>query len=458
MPNSAVVIGAGMAGLAVARVLADRFERVTLVERDALPEAADFRSGVAQGRQVHVLLARGEEILERLFPGFREELLALGAVELVWGRDVRWYHFGGWKQVHDSPFRSLSATRMLIEAVVRRRLRADDHVVIRDRTEVLGLLADGDRIEGVKLAGGERLGAELVVDASGRESRAPILLEALGFPRPRESVVNAHLGYSTRFYRPPEGVTFPWKFLLIHPTPPRSNRMAAIVPVEGNRWHVVLCGVSRDYPPTDAGEYLDWTQTLASDEVYQALRLAEPISPIWGYRRTENRRRHYEELERHLEGFLALGDAVCAFNPVYGQGMSTGAIGAELVGALLDKGRLGRDLSERFYDKLAGKLVVPWLLATSEDFRYPSTEGEPPGRAVRALSAYIDRVLRASVRHKATYEAFLHVMHMVSSPAALFRPDVLLAAARAPRADMSPAPTAPVTIERTETPPEEQIR
>jgi 2-polyprenyl-6-methoxyphenol hydroxylase-like FAD-dependent oxidoreductase len=429
MGEHAVVIGGSITGLATAKVLSSRFTKVTVVERDHLPDDAEFRAGVPQGRQLHVLLRRGLDLLEGLFPGFGDELRQAGAEELLWGRDLRWYHFGGWKNPNQSALSSIFGSRLLMESVLRRRLRSDGKVAIREATKVDGLLGDGGRVTGLELDGGEKLEADLIVDASGRESKAVSWLEKLGQPRPAEQIVNANLGYSTRMYRRPPGFQPGWKALLVHATPPKHNRIGAILPAEGDRWQVVMCGVNGDYPPTDEQAFLEFAGSLPGGEFRPALERAEPLSSIYGYRRTANRLFRFDKLDTRLRRFVALGDAVCAFNPVYGQGMTTGTIGACLLGECLDKYSLD-EVAGPFQKRLSKALTVPWFLATTEDFRYPETEGRAMNAGIATLQGAVDKVIRRSVVDQRAYDAFLSVMHMTRGLEALADPRVLFSMMR----------------------------
>jgi 2-polyprenyl-6-methoxyphenol hydroxylase-like FAD-dependent oxidoreductase len=423
MYEHAIVLGGSITGLATARVLSRRFARVTVVERDCLSDGPEFRAGVPQGRQVHVLLRRGQDLLEELFPGVAGELRAAGAESLRWGRDVRWFHFGGWKQPNDSSFESLSGSRLLLESLLRARLRSAANVTMLDGATVDGLRVEGGAARGVHVVGRGDLDGDLIVDATGRESKAASWLEALGLERPAEQEVNAHLGYATRVYREPPGRR-DWRGLLIHPTPPSHTRLAAIFPIEGGRWHVVLSGVNRDYPPSDEEGFLEFARNLASPELYEAIRDAEPLSAIHGYRRTSNRLRRYDRIRRPLRRFVALGDAVCAFNPVYGQGMTTGTIGAMLLGDCVDRAPLD-ELAPRFQKSLQRRLILPWFLATSEDLRYPETEGSTMSAPVRTLQRGLDHIIRRTVVDRRAYDAFLSVMHMTRGPEALLTPAAL---------------------------------
>jgi 2-polyprenyl-6-methoxyphenol hydroxylase-like FAD-dependent oxidoreductase len=439
----AVVIGASIAGLLAGGVLAKHFDRVTMIERDRLPDGPQFRKGVPQGRHIHVLLASGARLIEDFFPGLSDELAAAGATRLDWAADWRWFNFGGWKPRFASELKSLMGSRELLEWGIRRRVAAYSNLRWLSECDVTGLVSDAgrQRVTGVRIrprapgpAGQaeSELRAELVVNASGRDSRAAEWLRTLNYPVPRETRTNSFLGYASRCYQRPPDWQASWQALIVSATPPQSSRGAVIVPLEGERWLVTLAGAARDYPPTDEAGFLDFARSLPTQLLYESIQDAHPLTDIAGYRRTENLRRHYEALPRFLEGFVSIGDAVCAFNPVYGQGMTVAALGAQALDQCLrdqakyhpNTGLAG--LAEHFHKRLGRIVALPWLLATGEDHRYPTTEGGRALLATRLLRPYMDRVLLSANENPEAHRAFLEVIHLVRPPSALFAPNVLV--------------------------------
>ncbi len=448
--HHALIIGGSLAGLLAARVLADHFERVTLVERDQFPMGPEPRKGLPQARHVHILLIRGQQILKELFPGLETELAAAGAPEVDWTSDLGWFSFGGWAPRVPSGYLAQLCSRDLLEWEVRRRLALYPQVRFLTTHEVIGLLASDNntRVTGVRvrlrnqahpqivqagLAAGdeEELYADLLVDASGRESRLPGWLEVMGYEPPQETRVNSFLGYASRLYEIPAGFQADWKGLLVRATPPASTRGGGIYPIEGNRWMVTLGGAGRDYPPTDEAGFLDFARSLPVPLLYDAIQQAQPLTPLYGYRRTENRLRHYERLERWPENLVVIGDAVCAFNPVYGQGMTVAALGALALGECLrDQSRRkpGGDLTglaRRFQSRLGRVVATPWLMATSEDFRYPQTEGGRPGWTTRLMHRYMNHVLHIANQDPPVQRVFLQVLHLLKPPLTLFQLDII---------------------------------
>lgn len=435
----AVVVGASMAGLLAGRVLADHCDRVTIVEKDRLPDTPQPRKGVPQTRHIHVLLVRGRGILEQLFPGLNGELADLGVEAIDAGQDFAWLTPAGWSLRFHADLGVLACSRDLLDAVIRRRLRAFDRVTLRDGTEVTGLVPgrNGTAVAGVTICrrtheddGGTveeaPLEADLVVDAGGRGSRTPEWLAGLGYPTPEETWVSAQLGYASRVYRRPAGRSFPWKCIYLQAAPPQRTRAGVVFPIEDDRWVVTLGGGGGDYPPTDEAGFRAFMESLPSPILIDAVGEAEPLSAIAGYRATQNRWRHYERLTRRPEGLLVLGDAACTFNPVYGQGMTTAALGAATLDEYL--GRHGGNvagLARRFQQSLAKVNQAPWLLATSEDFRYATTEGATPTRATRWMHRYLDRLVARSTTNADLRRVLLQVLHLIRPSSALLRPGVV---------------------------------
>ncbi len=376
----AVVIGSSIAGLAAARVLSDHFARVTLIERDRLPMTPDFRRGAPQGRHAHLLLPPGQAILEQLFPGLNATLLAAGATFINSGPETTFFLDGAW---HDD-LTCLSCSRPLLESALYQRVAARPGVRILQGHDVLDLAVDPHRqqVTGVRLRrrGSESaevtLPAQLVVDASGRGSRAPQWLASLGYSPPRETIIDPFTGYTTRIYRRPPGFAEKWSLLRVRRTPPDGTRGGLISPIEDNRWYVTLIGVSRDYPATDEEGFLAFACSLPSPRIAEAIQRAEPLSKIYGFRNTENRLRHYDELPRYLEGFLVCGDAACAVSPVHAQGMTAALLGLEgLAGCLAEQRRRGNltGLARMFQQRLHRATHGVWEMITNDDLRWPAT-------------------------------------------------------------------------------------
>ena len=434
--SHAVVIGGSLSGLLAARVLSNHFDKVTVLERDSLPNGPEFRSGVPQARHIHILLVKGRQIFDQYFPGYSEELTAAGAVPADIGNEFLYVTMFGSLAPFAAGLKLLLCSRYLMEWKVRERLQAFPNVEILPQVDVTGFLADNGRVNGLQFRprGGatksETLSADLTVDASGRGSKTNEWLAVLGYPHPKVTVVDSHLGYSTRWYNQLEGYELPWKGVLIGVRPPDNPRGGGLFMVEGGKWAVTLAGTAGLYPPTDEAGFLEFARQLDQPFVYEAICEAEPISQIYGYRRTENQWHHYENLKRWPGGLLVIGDAVCCFNPVYGQGMTAAALGASLLDDQLRgwNGEFSSSFGMMFQRKLAQLLQTPWLVATGEDFRWENTTGDRPGTAARAMQRYIDRVIRLATVDSYAQRRFIEVIHLLQPPSSLFHPRILLPA------------------------------
>jgi 2-polyprenyl-6-methoxyphenol hydroxylase-like FAD-dependent oxidoreductase len=422
-----------MAGLIAGRILADHFEQVTILERDALEQGPTVRKGAPQAHHIHALLHRGATTLERLFPGVFEEIRKDGGLTGEMGPDFWYYQLGAWKLRVSTGLILQLQSRPLLEWGVRRRVMALENVRALDGCSVMELAANESRtrITGVRYQRGPEAleePADLVVDASGRGSRTPQWLEALGYPQVEQTEVQIDVGYSSRFYRLP-GPPPPWKLVAIASTPPEGKRLGAIMALEGDRYQVTLGGWLKDYPPVDEAGFLDFARSLPVPDLWEVLQRAQPLGEAITHRFPSNLRRHYERMPRFPEGLAVLGDAHCSFNPIYGQGMTTAALNAEALEACLeeerrrgtvDGARLVRKIRERVADTIAG----PWMMATTEDFRYPDVVGERPA-GTGLISWYSANIARLSAKDPAVFRAFSNAMHMTKPAAALFAPGMV---------------------------------
>ena len=301
--------------------------------------------------------------------------------------------------------------------------------------EVAGLQADEHAvsISGVRIrdaftkAGPETvIMSDLIVDTSGRASHAGRWLEQLGHDAPAESTVQIDFAYASRIYRRPAGFAADWKVLVCYPNPPEGKRGAYIFPIEDNRWIVTMGSRLGDRPPSDEAGFLEFARTLPHPDVYEAIRDAEPVTPVTTFRFPANLWRHYEKLRRFPQRFIVLGDAVCSFNPIYGQGMSICALEALALERTLrgtSKGELVRAAS-RFRKAVARIVEIPWMLVTTEDFRYPETQGMR-SPLTRFINWYTRKVHELTVDDAAALRTLLGVMQMEKHPMALYGPGIL---------------------------------
>jgi 2-polyprenyl-6-methoxyphenol hydroxylase-like FAD-dependent oxidoreductase len=427
----ALVLGGSLAGLLAARVLSDHYAEVLVVDRDDLDTPLDApRRGVPQSKHTHGLLVRGAEAMESILPGLTDGVIARGGVRAdIMGRS-RWTLQDNQLMRVDSGLIGLLSSRVLLESEVRRQVAATPRVRFLGNHDIVGLLssADRSRVTGARVAprgtGASAsftdLEAALVVDATGRGSRAAVWLRELGYDEPEVTTVAAGVSYVTRLFRTRPGVLDDIDADVVGTRPP-NGRSGVAARVEGDRWTVTLSGQSGEEPPGDLPDFLAYARTLPTQGIAEIIEKCEPIGGALPYRFPGSRWVRWERLERRPADFVVIGDAVCSFNPVYGQGMSSAAHQALRLRELLEQGGTAR-LADRAAKAFAGVAATPWALATGSDRRFPGMDRKPwPERVV---DRYVDRLLEvASVDADVTL-AFARVLNLLAPPPSLLVPRI----------------------------------
>ena len=428
--DRAVVFGASMAGLLTAHVLANSYGQVIVIDRDQLPETSVHRRGVPHGRHLHALAARGQQALEELFPGITAELVADGALAGSLLADARMYLSGHRLRQTDTGLVLLCASRPFLEAHVRARVRAHPNVTLLDSCDVVGLTTtpNNRRVTGARVlrradsSAEEVLVADLVVDASGRGSRTPAWLESLGYARPDKEQVRIGLAYATRMYRLATDALH-GDLAILDAATPELPRTGALLALEGDRWMLTLAGILGDHPPTDPDGFLDFARSLRFPDIHEAIREAEPLDDPVGFRFPASTRHRYERLRRFPAGLLVVGDAVCSFNPIYGQGMSVAALEALMLRRHLEQAI--EPQPARWFHDLARMVDVAWNMSAGGDLAFPGVEGRRTFKT-RLLSSYLARLHAAAADDARLATAFIRVSGLVASPQSLLHPSVVL--------------------------------
>lgn len=444
----ALVIGASMGGMLAARVLTEHYDRVTVIERDHLDDTPTPRRGVPQGCQPHVLLARCAEIVEELFPGYLDELVAAGAHRWDDGDLSRFDTVFSGHLINRTARIPMPeslvqhyASRPVIEHLVRRRLRRLPQVTVLDGHHADSLLVDGPRVTGAMVSGPDgkarKMPVDLVVDASGRGSRAPAFLDGLGYGRPPVEELTVRVAYASMPVRmSQEALRENVIVRLFEPGRPRGFVMFRC---EKDTWVIGAGTLGGVRPPTTPADLLDFGEGIAPPYALAAARAAEPLAGVSVHQYPSNRWRHYDRMRRVPAGFVVMGDAMCSFNPIYGQGMTIAAIEALILGDCLRRG--DTDLPRRFYRATAKPIRVAWQTAVGSDLALPEVAGRP-SMAMRLTNAYTDRVLAAAEVDPVVTQDFMRVIGMVAAPSRLMQPSFMLRVAQAHRARRrAPEPT-----------------
>ncbi len=426
------MLGGGFAGLCAARALSRHYARITVIERDTLPDTAAHRPGVPQSHHVHALLLRGLAELERLFPGIEQDLVAEGARRMDLGGELAHFSEWGWAPREQIGVAPLTVSRLVIEHVIRTRVKRDvENASFLENTRVRGFVVD--QIAGRKAVVGVRtsrpesplLLADLIVDATGRTGKGPEWLAGVGVTAPPEEVVDAHAGYASRFYElPPEAQRW-WRAMVIDPKPPAMRRWGLLMPLEQGRFVLTLAGLDGDVPPSDEAGFHEFLRSLRAPELSEVIAQARPISEIRTHRSLMNRARRLDRWEGP-DGFIAIGDAAVAFNASHGQGMSMAAWCARTLDDTL--ARVGNDparLPPAFHRAQWKVLARAWDIATGADLQWQGTEGKRPfGFALMHKLAVA--CMRAAHDDPRIKQRFGPVFHLLVSPYVVLQPHLLL--------------------------------
>jgi 2-polyprenyl-6-methoxyphenol hydroxylase-like FAD-dependent oxidoreductase len=431
--KKAIVIGAGMGGLAAAKALSNHFSQVTVFDRDTLPSQPEPRIGTVQSRHNHALIAGGLKALTSLFPGLDEDFHKAGAVKMRAGQDPQLERPG----FDPFPARDLGwdtyfASRPLFELVTRRRIEQQSNIEILQKIRVTGLIAsaDGAAVTGVRFCTSDgraqTINADLVVDASGRGNLTLELLDALGFPRPEEIEIGIDQAYSTVIFEKPSNAPSTWKGVIHLPSAPTSSRGAFLFPIEDNKWMVSAGANHGDAPPGDHAGLLEFLKTLRTQTIYDAVKGAKPVVEIARFVLPSSLRRRFEQLQRFPGRLLIIGDGICRFNPVFGQGMSVAAQQAVILDLLLS-GRVGDPevldgLAPEYFAAIQEVLETPWAVAMS-DFVYAKTRGQRPADFGQRLQ-YGIALTRLASEDAAIHKLATEVNHLLKPQSALREPEI----------------------------------
>jgi 2-polyprenyl-6-methoxyphenol hydroxylase-like FAD-dependent oxidoreductase len=425
--HRAVVVGAGIAGLLAARVLADHYEEVTVLDRDQLPHDDRARRGAPQGTHAHALLARGQQLLEARFPGLTAELAAAGATVGDALGDVRMHVSGHRLCSTDTGLVAISASRGFIEHHLRRRVEAMNGVSFSDRCDVLGitLVEDTRTVTGVRVlrrsdgSAEERIIGEVVVDASGRLSRVPAWLEAAGITPPEESRVEVDLGYASRRYRL-DRRHLDGDIAVIHGMTPDRPRAGVAAALENGTGIITLAGIGDDRPPTDPAGFDRFASTVG--ELGHIAGRVEPLDMPVPFRFPASIRRRVDGATCWPDGLVSLGDSFCSVNPIYGQGMTLAALAAEALDAHLHRYRRVRP--KQLHRAIAATVDPAWQMVTGADLALPPVPGHPTPPQ-RLLGRYVRRLHTAAASDPILATEFARVAGLVDRPQALLRPSVV---------------------------------
>ncbi|MGW3143619.1 NAD(P)/FAD-dependent oxidoreductase [Streptomyces sp. NPDC001177] len=437
--RTAVVLGGSHTGMLAARALAGFADRVVVVDRDVLPEGPEPRRGLPQARHAHMLWSGGVRAVEDLLPGITEVLRSAGAHRLPVTTDVVALSSQGWFRRWPESHHVILAGRDLLDATIRAKVLADERIELLSGAEVLGLTGTDLEVTGVRIRTADEeertLAAALVVDATGRGSGTPRWLAALGLPAPERREVDSGLVYASRLFLAPDQARdgFPIVNVQADPRAGVPGRSGWLVPIEDGRWIATLSGTRGGEPSAENDHFLRFARALPHPVIGDLLGNAEPLSDVSVTRATLNRRHFYERMPVWPENFAVVGDALAAFNPIYGQGLAAAAQSVRIMRDVIRRqGWAVPGLSRRIQKAVARPVRAAWDLAIGQDVFYPGATENGPTLRDRLVAAYVDRLMRTATGNGRVARRVTDVTSLERGAEVLLAPDVLLAAAIGP--------------------------
>ena len=409
----AVVIGASIGGLCAAKVLSEFADQVTVFERDELPAEPASRAATPQDRHVHLLMARGAEELESLFPGLLADMVTAGVPILENQPDC--IHFGaaghvlGTQHRLQDEFTAYVPSRPHLEWQIRGRVIALPNVDLQQRA-VDEPVYDGHRVTGVRTGDGEVVDADLVIDATGRGTRLPAWLPQWGFDRPQEDSVAVGIGYATQRLTVPDGLI---REKVVVAGASREQPVGlGMLYYEDDIWTMTTFGVGKVAPPTDFAGMQALAEQMLPAHLSAAVRQAEPLGEVAIHKYPASRWRRYDKMERFPQGILPFGDAVVSFNPTFGQGMTMTSLQAGHLRRALRGPRA--ELTPSFLHDTSKTTWPVWTMNAVGDLILHRAEGPTPWW-YRPVGSLFDQFLGAAETDPVLAEWFLRRFSLLDS-------------------------------------------
>ncbi|SDZ81960.1 2-polyprenyl-6-methoxyphenol hydroxylase [Thalassobacillus cyri] len=431
--EKAVVIGGGISGKLAARVLADSFKEVIILERDSKAHGPFPRKGVPQGEHIHALLFAGANGLEELFPGITERFNRSGAVKINATQDIAWFHHGVWKLRFNGDYTTILQTRPHLEWHIEQYVKSIPNVSLQYSQMVRNLLynEEENRITGVEIGEGNTITtihADLVVDASGVSSLSSRWFTKREVYIPVEKV-KIDLRYVTKTLELPDNPDKDWAIKLVYPNPPFEKIGGGISRVEGNRYLVTFMGYHNEINEKEVmksdDSFIEIARKLPKLDLYHELKYATALSSTSTFRVPNITWRRVDKVKNMPKGLLMIGDTVCRIDPFFGQGMSIAVLEALALKKLLtNQSKPTQNIIDRFHQD-AGKIISPiWNMVITEDFRYPDTIGKKPA-GLSFQQWYAKNIFLLSSENKDVYHAFIRVMHLLGPTSTLMHPGII---------------------------------
>jgi len=431
--EKAIVIGGGLTGLVTARVLSDYFQTVTVIERDPVTETGRFtpRTGVPQATQTHLLRTNGAAILMGLFPDIATALKKNGAYEVDLLNEMNNYTLG-WKPKLKSGKRTFLQSRPLLDETIRSLMPQYPNIEILYDSEVIDLLINfrENRMTGIRYVTNSprketNLYGDLIVDASGSKTHFPDWLERLNLERPPKEEVPVNVSYFTRFFRWPEGYEPDWKYMAVINS--ERRRIGMILAVEndslGKRWSVSIMGQFEGAKIETDAQFLAGALELGPPEFHDVIAQTTALTPIESYMFPAIRRYKYEDLQKLPSHFLAIGDALCAWTPLSGVGMTASLSTIDILNQSFAKSNLNEAVSHYFRGAKKWSDNC-WKIYSQKEY-YEHSLGKLPF-GMRFLRWYKNSILKLCNQDPKLWSKMYTVVNAENSPRILYNPLLML--------------------------------
>lgn len=414
--SKAIVVGAGIGGLAAAAALAPHFGEVMVIDRDTLPDAVAPRLGIGQGVHTHQLLKAGELALEHLLPGIAKDFVAAGAVEMTVGKDVKVYDFGGWMDDCDAGFAVTSLSRPAYEGVLRQRVAALPGVTLHGETPVKRFAVENGRCVGVELEDCAVLRADLVVDSTGLTSPLLKQLPEDGHAEYPTEEIRINVAYTTARFRKPKKYRDEKTGFFILPSPP-ATVFGLMLPIEDDQWILSLGRRGGEVPPRDPQAFKEYAKGLVEPHVYERIKDAEVVGDLKTFRKPTATRHLIWQASKWPERLIPIGDAMSSVNPTYGQGMTVAACEAAALEKLLAQGTQLDGLAPAYLAQAGEISGRAWSLSVNSDYVYPETEGERPANYAmsRALAGTLRKLADQDLEFRVVRYRLVHMLDDASA-------------------------------------------
>lgn len=415
------VVGGSIAGLLAAGALAKHCKEVFIVDRDHTLGEQTPRKGAPQGRHVHALLPRGVSAAESIFPGIFKEIIDAGANNGDLCGDAQWCPGGHRLRRSESNMRVIAGSRPFIESFFAKRVAALPNVHFITDTNVIDFTIDRGHVSGVILrdrSNNETFEkADIIVDAAGRGSQLPKWLTQHGIkPAPEESI-DVKVGYATVRFKLSSAENVNLKALIIGASPaiPRGGIAQA---VEHDVLQVSIAAYS-ETAPTDLDGFIEYSKSLPQPDLYHWMQGAEALDEVKTQRIPTVYRRSYHKVRGLPKGLIAIGDSICAFNPVFAQGMSVAAVEAEILDQCLAAGQ--ENLSKRYFKAIRSVTRTTWQMGCTTDLSIPEVDGNL-SLGSRIIARWIRRVQVSGASDSYIAERFIRVAALLAPPTTLLSP------------------------------------